>query len=216
MLTPIRLGVSSSLIAYYSEACRIPDLACHTCLSTVLLNEPFTKTRIMWHKFVSPVDKSITGCFLWRLQHHRRSFFFYKPNTFRSHLCIYSVPILFGNFASLHLLNSGGTGRTLRCFTAGRAREISRVTHMMMRGKKNVGQEGWEKQRDRKQQRGGEKEQEEEWESLHHLCIKGVAALALTSQCASAWLFLIERSLDYGWSHFYLPVWRALTFLYQL
>lgn len=74
---------------------------------------------------------------------------FYKPNTFRSHLCIHSVPILFGNFASLHLLNSGGMGCMPRCFTAGRAREISWVTHMMMRGRKNVGQEGWENQRDR-------------------------------------------------------------------
>lgn len=53
----------------------------------------------------------------------------------------------------------------------------------MMRGSKNVGHEGRERQRERLDIRRGEEEQEGEQESLHthththHLCIKGVVVL---------------------------------------
>lgn len=103
------------------------------------------------------------------------------------------------------------------CFTAGRVREIRWVTREMMRGRRNVGHEGWwardgERDYSREEERKSRRENEKVY--THHLCIKGVAVLACIHEALSVWLFLNERSLEYRWSHFHSPVYWDIPFFF--
>lgn len=79
-----------------------------------------------------------------------------------------------------------------------------------MRGKKNVGREWWERQRERKitaERRSRRSRREAEKVYTHHLRIKGVAVAAHIHHAPPALVhvFFIGRSLAYRWPHFPHP-----------